>query len=143
MDERDYFGDAEPAPFKCSLARAERPYDKELACTSLDFEEAEQSGESRSHPFEPARARIVFLKHVLRGACDAQFKCREEAVFAIVEQLVERATRNARALDHVGNADVGGTTLGAHIHHRADQPRALDLQYTLGTKPLPNRDTSV
>src|ERR1700723_2196552 len=52
---------------------------------------------------------------------------RQEARVAVLEQLVEGPARNPRARDDVRDGDLADTQLADQLHHRTQDPSALQL----------------
>jgi len=127
VHDGDDSGEDAAAALKRPGSRSERLHDHEPAHTGLiveDFEQRDQCGSD----LRPPRAGVLIRGNDLAGdARDRVVERGQEAVLAILEQLVERTPRDARAGDDARDRHIGGATLSDDIDHRGENPRALDL----------------
>jgi Arc/MetJ-type ribon-helix-helix transcriptional regulator len=123
------------ATLQYARAGSQRSHDQELARTTLQVKEAEQTGNSRPEPHDPPRSRIIILKRIPPSSRNSIVEPRQETLFAIGEQFIERAPRHPRTGDYVCDDDVARTALSADLEQRREQTRTLNLDNT----PVPSR----
>ena len=110
--------------------------DQQTGRGAVAVQEPEQRGQARAHPSQPRAAGAIGGSDNARRVLQGLLECRQEAVLAIVEDLIEGAPRHARAPDDVSDADVGGAALGDLLDHRGEHPCPLDLGYLAATARL-------
>jgi hypothetical protein len=123
----DDLGEHAPAALQRPWPCPERLDDRKPAPIALAVEELEQRRESRPNLLAPLRGLPVGRHDDRRDPLHRLVKRRQKTAFAVLELLVERPARHARAGDDMSDGRVPRPTLRRHVDHRCEDPAALDL----------------
>ena len=115
------------ASFEHPRTGAERLDDAHPRETGLVVHEAQEREQAGADAVAPARLGQVGLADELRQLVDGLIEGGEEAVLAILEEVVEGLARDARAPDHLRNGQACIADLLDGLDGGRQHPGALDL----------------
>src|SRR6185437_1678215 len=128
VDEGDDLGEYAPPTLHGRSTRSKRADDQQPADATLHVEKREQAEEPCPQPLSPTGRRVMRIEHIARSPRDPLVERSQEAVFAIGEDLVERAARDTGTPDDMRDADIRHPALSALLDHRGKNARSLDVQ---------------
>ena len=129
-----------PAARKDPRPRTEGLHEHQPAERRLTIKETQQRAEARTDTRIPPALSLPRREHDPRDLIDRMVKCREEAVFAIGEQVIERLARDTRTVRDPPRSQPPITILSNHSKRRVQQTHTLKPRHIHPTTPR-TRDT--
>ena len=123
------------ATLKHAGARTQRLHEHEPAQSGLTVEETEQRAEARTNRCGPIALTLVCGYDDRHQLLDRMVKRREETIFAVREQVIERLIRNPRAARDAARCHPPVPILRDDSERRVEQPRALQLGHIHAATP--------
>ncbi len=127
VDDRDELAQHTPARVQRLLSTGQGIYYQQARRPRIVLKERKQRCQPRPDALPPARLISHCLLDDACGVLDLVLERHQQARLAILEQLVERAPRQTRALTDHRDSQRTRTTLKHQIHKRAQQTPTLHL----------------
>ncbi len=108
---------------------AQRLHEQQLPQLRARVESLQQHLETSAHARLPTLLPVIGPDHIHGEVLDRAIEHRQEAVLAVLEQVIERAPRHPRADRHPRDAHLRVAVLRDDLRRRAEHARALHLAH--------------
>ncbi len=131
VNQRDHPSESIPTVLEHVRARTERADHEQTAHITLGVEKHEQPHERHPNSVNPRRRPRHNRSSIVRGARHPSSNALDEAILAILKQLIERTPRYPGPSHDMRHRYVARPSRGALFDHRSEDARTLNLVHAL------------